>query len=118
VGQLGHELRLMLQGLREHGKKIAGFGAPAKATTLMHHFGVGSHMLDFIVDDNPRKQGLYTPGLHVPVVPAAKIAECKPDYLLVLAWNFADVIIQTHKPFVDAGGRFIVPLPNLEIIPS
>jgi len=106
-------LRERLLQLKAMGKRIAGFGAPAKATTLMHHFSIGADILDFIVDDSPWKQGLYSPGFHVPVLPAAAIAERKPNYLLILAWNFADSIIAKNKGFLDGGGRFIIPLPEL-----
>ncbi|MEE9275732.1 MAG: class I SAM-dependent methyltransferase [bacterium] len=110
------ELGALLRRLKEEGKMIAGFGAPAKATTLMHHFGLGPEALDFIVDDSPLKQGLYTPGRHIPVLPSSAISERRPDYLLVLAWNFAESIIARHKSFCEAGGRFIVPLPELRVV--
>ena len=89
--------------------------SPAKATTLMYHFGIDRSLIDFIIDDSPLKQGLYSPGLHVPVLPASAIAEQKPDYLVVLAWNFADSIIKKHTAYTSAGGHFIVPIPKLEI---
>jgi SAM-dependent methyltransferase len=116
VDQLGAELRRLLAGLRNQGKRIAGFGAPAKATTLMYHFGIGPETIDFIVDDSPLKQGLYSPGMHVPVLPPEAIAERRPDYLLVLAWNFAGPIIDKHAWYRQQGGRFIVPLPQLETV--
>jgi hypothetical protein len=108
-------LGAMLRDLKAEGKRIAGFGAPAKATTLMYHFGLGPEVVEFIVDDSPLKQGLYSPGLHVPVVPSSAIYERKPDALLVLAWNFADAIVSKHKRFSEMGGKFIVPLPDVEI---
>ena len=80
----------------------------------MHHFGIGRDVVDFIVDDSPLKQGLYSPGLHVPVKPPQAIYDETPDYLIVLAWNFADAIIAKHKKFSEQGGRFIVPLPQLK----
>src|SRR5262249_46697849 len=102
---------------KAEGKRIAGFGAPAKATTLMHHFALGPDILDFIVDDSPLKQGLFSPGYHIPVLPPAAIYERKPDYLLVLAWNFAESIMAKHQRFREAGGKFIVPLPELKVRP-
>jgi SAM-dependent methyltransferase len=116
IDALGERLRELLSQLRAQGKRIAGFGAPAKATTLMHHFGLGRESLDFIVDDSPLKQGLFTPGLHVPVVASSAIAERRPDYLLILAWNFARSIIEKQGRFAAAGGRFIIPVPDLEVI--
>lgn len=116
VDALGSELTTLLRRVRADGGRIAGFGAPAKATTLMHHFGIGGDLLDFIADDSPLKQGLYTPGFHVPVVSSAAMYERQPDYVLILAWNFAPSIIEAHRRFLDSGGRFIVPLPRLEIV--
>lgn len=113
ISRKGKALRERLLALKKQGKKIGGFGAPAKATTLMHHFGIGSDVIDFIIDDSPLKQGLYSPGLHLPVVSSQAIAERKPDYLVVLAWNFADPIIRKHPEFIKNGGHFIVPLPEL-----
>lgn len=109
-------LRTLLLGLTGEGKKIAAYGAAAKATTLMYHFDIGPDILDFIVDDSPLKQGLYSPGYHIPVLPSSAIYEHKPDYLLILAWNFAGPIMAKHTAFTDAGGHFIVPLPQIEMI--
>ncbi len=105
-----------LNELKSRKKSIAGFGAPAKATTLMYEFGLKDDILDFIVDDSPLKQGLYSPGLHIPVLPSSSIKSLKPDYLLILAWNFADSIIKNNEEFSHSGGKFIIPLPNLRII--
>ena len=82
----------------------------------MYEFGLKEDILDFIVDDSPLKQGLYSPGLHIPVLSSNSINDLKPDYLLILAWNFADSIIKKNQKFLDAGGKFIIPLPNLEVI--
>jgi len=110
------ELSDMLRGLKAEGKAIAGFGAPAKATTLMYHFGIGPELIDFIVDDSPLKQGLLTPGMHIPVVGSEAIAEQKPDALVILAWNFAEPIMAKNDVFHQAGGRFIIPLPEVRMI--
>jgi SAM-dependent methyltransferase len=116
VDERGSELRNLLTELHKSGKRIAGFGAPAKATTLMYHFGIGPETIDFILDDSPLKQGLYSPGMHIPVLPPTAIAERRPDYLLLLAWNFAGPIIEKHASYRQRGGRFIVPLPRLEVV--
>src|SRR5258706_6449377 len=116
IYKLGLQLGSLLRKLTAQGKRIAGFGAPAKATTLMYHFGITPEMIEFIVDDSPLKQGRFSPGMHIPVVPAQAIYERRPDYLLILAWNFAGPIIDKHRAFSQAGGRFIVPLPKLEVI--
>lgn len=109
------ELTTLLRNLKAENKSIAGYGAPAKATTLLFHFDIGD-VLDFIVDDSPWKQNLFTPGQHIPVFSADAIYERKPDYLLILAWNFAKPIIEKHRKYLDTGGHFIVPLPKVEII--
>jgi SAM-dependent methyltransferase len=116
IDALGADLRATLNRLKAQGRSIAGFGAPAKATTLMHHFGIGADMIDYIVDDSPLKQGLFTPGHHIPVVSSDMIADNRPDYLLILAWNFAEPIMAKHAAFHDAGGRFIIPVPKTEIV--
>lgn len=110
------ELNQVLKGFKAEGKRIAGFGAPAKATTLMYHFGIGPDLVDFIIDDSPLKQGLYSPGMHIPVLPGSAIAEKKPDILVILAWNFAKPIIDKNQAFRDAGGRFVIPLPQVEVV--
>jgi SAM-dependent methyltransferase len=115
IERRGLELTTFLAGLKAQGQKIAGYGAPAKATTLMYQFGLGRDVLDFIVDDAPLKAGLFTPGLHVPVVTAEALYDHRPDYTVVLAWNFAESIIARHGRYLDRGGRFIVPLPNLAV---
>jgi len=115
IDQLGQDLKALTAGIKAEGKSIAGFGAPAKATTLMHHFGLGPETVDFIVDDSPLKQGLYTPGHHIPVLPPDALYQRNPDYVIVLAWNFAGPIMGKHQGFQEQGGRFIVPLPSLEV---
>lgn len=110
------ELSMILAGLKADGKTIAGFGAPAKATTLMYHFGIGPDVIGFIVDDSPLKQNLLTPGMHIPVVGSEVIAERRPDALVILAWNFAEPIMAKNAAFHDRGGRFIIPLPEVRMI--
>ena len=110
------ELCDLLKKIKADKKSIAGFGAPAKATTLMYEFGLNNDILDFIVDDSPLKQGLFSPGLNIPVFSSSKIETLKPDYLLILAWNFADSIIKNNQKFIASGGKFIIPLPTLEVI--
>lgn len=110
------ELLGLLRRLKQKGRRIAGFGAPAKTTTLMYYLGFEPGMIDFIVDDSPFKQGLYTPGMHIPVVPAQDLYDKRPDYVVVLAWNFAAAIMQKHAAFREGGGRFIIPLPNVGIV--
>jgi SAM-dependent methyltransferase len=115
IDQRRNELRSLLQRLRSEGRRVVGFGAPAKATTLMYHFGLGTDVLEYVVDDSPLKQGLFTPGLHVPIVPSSRLYESPPDYVLILAWNFAESIIRSHEAYSKLGGKFIVPLPTLKV---
>jgi SAM-dependent methyltransferase len=116
IDRIKAELRRLLHGFKAAGKSIAGFGAPAKATTLMYHFDIGPKIVDFIVDDSPLKQGLLTPGMHIPVLGSSALAERHPDYLIVLAWNFAQSIVAKHGAYRAAGGHFVVPLPAIELI--
>ncbi len=115
IDVLKAELSTLLLEKKAAGRTIAAFGAPAKATTLMYHFGIGPDVIDFIVDDSPLKQGLFSPGMHIPVVPSAAIYDKQPDDIVILAWNFAAPIMEKHKAFQDSGGQFIVPLPKVEI---
>lgn len=107
---LGYELREKLQNLKSQGKSIAIYGVPAKATTLMYALGIDEKMIDFAVDDAPLKQGTFTPGKHIQVLPTSAIYERKPDTILVLAWNFAGSIMKTHAAFK---GTWVVPIPEL-----
>ena len=110
------ELVGLLRRLKAEGKSIAGFGAPAKSTTLMYHFGIEPGMIDFIVDDSPLKQGHFTPGKHIPVLPATALHERRPDYAVILAWNFAEPIMAKNAAFRETGGRFIIPLPTVRVV--
>ena len=115
IAKVGSELTSLLEKLKREGKRVAGFGAPAKATTLLYHLGITPKLVDFIVDDSPLKQGRYTPGMHIPVVPAQALYDRGADYAVILAWNFAEPIMKKHSAWRDGGGRFIVPLPKLEV---
>ena len=106
-------LRDKIAEVKAAGARVAGYGAPAKVTTLMHHFDLGADDVEFLADDNPLKQGLFTPGKHVPIVDCTPIYENGPDYLVIFAWNFARPIIEKHRAFADKGGRFLIPLPTL-----
>ncbi len=116
IQNIKHELQTILYELKSQNKTIAGFGAPAKATTLMYEFELNNEIIDFIIDDNPLKQNTYTPGLHIPVLDSSSLETYKPDYLLILAWNFAESIINKNKNFLEQGGHFIVPLPEVNVI--
>ncbi|MGB7208306.1 MAG: class I SAM-dependent methyltransferase [Pyrinomonadaceae bacterium] len=106
----------LLESLKAEGKSIAAYGAPAKGNTLLNYCGIDTRLLDFAVDKNPLKVGLYTPGAHLPVLPVSAVLERQPDYLLILAWNFADEITKQQSEFEARGGKFIIPIPEPRII--
>ena len=110
------KLLLLLEKLKSEGKTIAAYGAPAEGNTLLNFFSIGTETLDFVVDDSKFKQGLFTPGKHIPVVPSQQLYEKKPDYVLILAWNFADSIMKIHDKYKNGGGRFIIPVPKPRIV--
>lgn len=105
----------LLCDFKRQGKKNAGYGASITATTLIYHFGIGE-FLEYLVDDNPDKQGRFSPGLHIPVYSPEKLYEEKPDYAVTLAWRFAGPIIDKHKSFLNQGGKFIIPVPEVRVI--
>ena len=110
------KLKELLAGLKSGGRKIVGYGAPAKGSTLLNYFGIGPETLDYIVDDSPLKQGLFTPGVHIPVVGFDELSRRRPDYILILAWNFAESIM---KKCSGAGfANFIIPVPKPKIVNS
>ncbi len=116
VSKLKSDIVALLEKIKSEGKRIAAYGAPAKGNILLNYFGINQNYLDFIVDKSKAKQGLYTPGTHLLVYPVEKIYQEKPDYLLILCWNIADEVIKQLKDYYDAGGRFIIPIPNIKII--
>ncbi len=106
------DVRTMLEKLHRDGKSVAAYGAPAKGNTLLNYCGIGVDLLPWTVDRNPLKVGLFTPGMHLPVLPVQTIEERQPDYLMVLPWNFSDEIIRQQRAFAERGGRFIIPIPS------
>lgn len=116
IAAVGAELRALLARLKAGGKTIAAYGAPTKSTTLLNHFQVGRGEIDFIVDDNPLKHGRYSPVTHIPVLPTEEMYARRPDYVVILAWNFAQPIMGAHRRFTEQGGRFVVPMPQPQVI--
>ncbi len=111
------DLLKMLKRFKNDGLRIAGYGAPTKSTTLMNYFCLDSSIIDFIIDDNELKQGKYSPLLHIPIVSSDYIADGnESDYMLILAWNFADSIIEKVRKTNNFNGKFVVPLPKPIII--
>ncbi len=97
------------------GKKIAGYGAPGKGNTLLNYCAIRSDFLDYTVDRNPYKHGRFLPGTHVPIYPPDRIQETKPDFLLILPWNLKDEIIKQNAFIREWGGKFVVPIPEVQI---
>ncbi len=102
--------------IKNQGKRICGYGAPGKGNTLLNYCGIGTDFLDFTVDKNPYKHGLYTPGTHIPIRPVAALNECKPDYILILPWNLKEEIISQMRHAADWGAKFITPIPEAKIV--
>ncbi len=105
----------LIDKLAAEEKTIAGFGAARGGTLLNYHFGLGKHM-KFIVDDDPDKQNMYSPGHHIKVYPTSKMYSERPDYVAVLAWVHSKPIIKSHRKFLDEGGKFFTFLPEVQVI--
>jgi 2-polyprenyl-3-methyl-5-hydroxy-6-metoxy-1,4-benzoquinol methylase len=104
-----------LIGAKRKGHSIVGYGAPAKGNTLLNYCGVRTDFIDYTVDRSPHKQGRYLPGTRIPIYPPERIAETKPDYVLILPWNLREEIAEQMASIRDWGGRFIVPVPRVEV---
>ena len=116
VERLRASLLELLGGLKAQGRRIAAYGASAKGSTLLNFFGIGADTLEFVVDRSTVKQGRYTPGTHLPILAPERVLELRPDYLLLLTWNFADEILAQQQAFRDQGGRFIIPIPECRVV--
>ena len=116
VRSLAKSLRHVLDEIHERAETIAGYGAAAKACTLMSYVGIDDRYLDYIADRSTFKQGRYMTGNHLPIVPPERILSDMPDYVLILPWNFVDEIVEQQSEYRRGGGKFIVPVPEPGII--
>lgn len=106
----------LLKRSKEEGKTVAGYGAAAKGNTLLNYCQITTDLLPYLVDKNPLKQGMFTPGMHIPVLPVSTLLEQQPDYLLILAWNFAEEIMRQQSEYKARGGKFIIPIPEAMVV--
>lgn len=116
VKETKRKLLEFLISARRQGKTVAGYGAPGKGNTLLNYCGIRTDFLDYTVDRNPYKQGKFLPGTHIPIYAPERIAQTKPDYVLILPWNLKDEIIKQLAYIREWGGRFVVPIPQAEVI--
>lgn len=110
IKNLKNEVVQLLRNIKEQGKSVVGYGAPAKGNTLLNYYGIGPDILDYVTEELPSKMGLYTPGMHIKVVPTSEMRQRQPDYILLLAWNYKDVILEKERVFREKGGKFIMPI--------
>ena len=116
IERLRKDLLACLQEIKSSNKRIAVYGASAKSTTLLNYFGIGSEILDYVVDRSTAKQGRFTPGTHLPIRSPEALLETRPDYVLLLTWNFAEEILAQQAEYKRLGGRFIIPIPELNVV--
>jgi SAM-dependent methyltransferase len=115
VQELKTEVTDLIRGLRAKGATVAAYGAAAKGTVLLNHFGLDHTAIDFVADRSVHKQGLVMPGVGIPIVAAEELEARRPDYTLLLAWNFADEILEQQHNYRAAGGTFIIPVPAISL---
>ncbi|MHB8381105.1 MAG: methyltransferase domain-containing protein [Candidatus Binataceae bacterium] len=116
VERLRNRLRALLDELRRAGKRVAAYGAPAKGNTLLNYCEIGRNLIEFTVDRSPHKQGMLLPGSHLPILPPDELLLRMPDYTVILPWNIASEIIEQQTVYLEAGGKFIVPVPEPRVI--
>jgi SAM-dependent methyltransferase len=116
VARWRDQFRAFLAAQRREGRRIAAYGAAAKGATLLNAAGIGRESIDFVVDRSTYKQGLFMPGVHLPIRPTEALLEEQPDLVVLLAWNFREEIVAQQAEYVRRGGRFVVPIPEVAFV--
>lgn len=116
VSENKEKLQRILSNLKTEGKRIVGYGAPAKGNTLLNYYGIGPDTIEYLTDTTTLKQGLYSPGMHIPIVSPERLLVDSPDYVLLLAWNFKDLILEKEKELREKGVKFIVTVPEIVVV--
>ncbi|GEM_PF-32520 len=116
VARLGDKLRKKILEIKSKRKSVVGYGASARGNILLNYCGIDGKVMDFIVDSTPYKQGLLAPGSHIPIVPEEAINNVQPDFAVVLAWNFAEEIMEKQSKYLEQGGKFIIPVPDVKVV--
>lgn len=108
----------LLWAIKKVGKKIVGYGAAGRGTILINYCNIGKDLLDYVVDESPTRRGFLMPGKHIPIVGPERIKVDMPDYILLLAWSYENEVVSKEKAFVNKGGKFIIPLPDVRLLPQ
>ena len=116
VASFRTEARALIGSLKAGGKRIAAYGAAAKGTIMLNYLGLNERTIEYVVDKNTHKHGMYMPGVGLKVFEPQRLMDDRPDYVVILPWNFRQEIISEQQPYRDAGGQFIVPIPQLDIV--
>lgn len=116
VQEIKEDAAGLIQSLKQQGSRIAGYGAAAKATTFLSFLGMDAGSIEYIADLNEFKQGRYLSHFHIPIVPPQMLVHDKPDYTLIMAWNFAEEIMRQQSEYREQGGKFIIPIPSVRIV--
>ena len=116
VQETKRKLLSFLIEAKRQGRTIAGYGAPGKGNTLLNYCGIRTDFVEYTVDRNPYKHGKFLPGTHIPIFSPERIRETKPDYVLILPWNLKDEIVAQLSYIREWGGKFVVPIPEVEVL--
>lgn len=116
VKQSKEKLISILSSLKKQGKTIVGYGAPGRSHILINYCRINNDLLDYVIDESPERYNKFIAGIHIPIYSPSKVKEIPPDYYIMFAWNYKEEILNKEKEFLKKGGKFIIPLPEVEII--